>query len=59
MRMYFLLALSPKEIREFFTPIFKLADRLLEIYNAKQIKGMEKLPVVTVSSFNDWLHLIN
>ena len=48
--MYFCLALSPKEIREFFTPIIELADHLLEMHNTKQIKGLETPPVVTVSS---------
>ena len=53
----FLLALSPKEIREFFAPIITLAEHLLEIYNTKQIKGMKKLPVITVSRFKSCLHL--
>ena len=48
--MFFCLALSPKEIREFFTPIIELADHLLEMHNTKQIKGLETPPVVTVSS---------
>ena len=44
-----LLALSPKKIQEFFIPIVKLAEHLLKIHKAKQFKGMNEPPVVTVS----------
>ena len=43
------IALSPKKIHEFFIPIIKLAKHLLKVHKAKQIKGMNEPPVVTVS----------
>jgi len=42
-------ALTPKEIREFFIPIVKLAKHLMKIHQTKQPKVMNEAPVVTVS----------
>lgn len=47
-----LLALSPKDIQKFFTPIVQLAKHLIRIHHAKQPQGKAKLPVVTVSDLN-------
>ena len=44
-----LLALSPKKVQEFFIPVVKLAKHLLKIHEEKQLKGMNKPPVVIVS----------
>ena len=44
---YFLTALTPKNIRKFFTPIIELARHLKEAETLKQVHDRE--PTVTVS----------
>jgi len=46
---HILLALTPKEIREFFVPIINLADYLKRVHNSKKLKNIQDAPVVTVS----------
>lgn len=45
--LFGLLALSPKEIQDFFIPIVKLAEHLLKIHETKKQEIYEP-PVVTV-----------
>ena len=44
-----LLALTPKEIREFFIPIINLADYLKRVHDSKKLENIQDAPVVTVS----------
>ena len=47
--LYYLIALTPKKIRDFFTPIIKLAKSLKKTETLKQLHGHE--PIITVSCF--------
>jgi len=44
-----IIALTPKEIRDFFIPIINLANYLKIVHESKKLKNMQDPPVVTVS----------